>query len=48
MLDSAELESQQGQEIFLFSEVSRLALVSALPHIHWVPGFFLRGEAPRA
>jgi hypothetical protein len=34
----AVLDSQQGQEIFLFSTSSRLALGSTQPSIQWVPG----------
>ena len=37
-----------GARDFPFSEVSRLSLASTLPHIHWVLGFFLRGEAAGA
>ena len=35
-----------GQEIFLFSTMSRLAMQPIKPSIHWVPGRFPRIKWP--
>jgi hypothetical protein len=35
-----EFDSQQGQDIFLYSKVSRPAMGSTQPPIQWVPGVF--------
>jgi hypothetical protein len=38
-------DSQHGQEIFLFTTVSRPAMKLSQPPIQWVRGLFLRGKA---
>ena len=42
-LDGPEFETQQSQEIFLFSRTSRLALEPSRPHIQGVSAFFPGG-----
>jgi hypothetical protein len=37
IMDDPGFEYRQGQEIFLFSKSSRLALSSTQPPIQWVP-----------
>jgi len=44
-LDDLGLESQQGQEIYLFSKTSRLALGATQPPTEWALQFFLWHEA---
>jgi hypothetical protein len=42
-LDDLYLKSEQGQEIFLFSKISRLALGPTQPLIQWAWGALSRG-----
>ena len=42
-----EFESRWGQEIFLFSKMSRLILGKTQPSIQWVLGFFSSSKAAR-
>jgi hypothetical protein len=44
-LDNPGYESWQGQEIFLFSKLSRLALGPTQPSVYLVPGFFLGSKS---
>jgi hypothetical protein len=47
MLDDLGLKSQQVQEIFLISKMSKLALEPIQAPVLWVPGFFPQGKRPR-
>jgi hypothetical protein len=49
VLDGSGFKScHQGQDIFLFSKMSRVAVGLNQPHIRWIPRFFPRVKVARA